>query len=79
MGVARYFDSVENIDATADKQTEAKSPEVEETHLPIRRYSDDTEWKIVVPKGRRSHTKNVVEHEKRVKDHFLAQNKFVKV
>jgi hypothetical protein len=38
---------VENIDATADQQTEATSPKVEETHPPIRKYSDDTEWKIV--------------------------------
>jgi hypothetical protein len=48
-------------------------------HPPIRKYSNDTEWKIVVPKGRRSYTKNVVEREKRVEAHFLAQNKFVKV
>jgi hypothetical protein len=72
-------ESVENNGVTVDQQTEAKSPVGEEMHPPIRKDSDETEWKIVVPKGRRSYTENVMKREKGVETHFLAQNKFVKV
>jgi hypothetical protein len=72
-------EAAENNGATVDQQTEAKSPVGEEMHPPIRKDSDETEWKIVVPKGRRSYTKNVMNRKKGVETHFLAQNKFVKV
>jgi hypothetical protein len=70
---------VDNNGAAVDQQMEAKSPVGEEMHPPIRKDSDETEWKIVVPKGRRSYTKNVMKREKAVETLFLAQNKFVKV
>jgi hypothetical protein len=36
---------------SADEQMEVKPPNVEETSPPIKMNSDDTEWKVVLPKG----------------------------
>jgi hypothetical protein len=43
--------------AADDVQTDAKLLELEEKDPPIKSRSDDTEWKIVMPKGRRSYGK----------------------
>jgi hypothetical protein len=40
-----------------DEQTESNPSEVEETSPPIKMNSDDSEWNVVVPKGRRSYVK----------------------
>jgi hypothetical protein len=53
---------VGNTRASVEVQTEARLIEVEESS-PINRKNDDSEWKVVVPKGRRSYA-NVVKHEK---------------
>jgi hypothetical protein len=48
---------------TDDEQTETNPPEVEETSPPIRKRSYEAEWKVVLPKGRRSITDMMIKRE----------------
>jgi hypothetical protein len=64
---------------TDDNQAGKNPPEVAVTSPPIRKQSDDADWKFVVPKGRRLITDMMIKREEKDASHFLAQNKFVKV